>query len=121
MDLLNTFLLVGSLVLSSTILRYVRNRTQHILERQVRLMSQVDDLLAAVAADQAATDSAAALINTLQDDVTALTQAVADLQAQIDAGGAVDLTAITAQIAAMGDELTAAEAPNTPVEEPPVV
>jgi len=76
------------------------------------ILSQLDDLMAAVAADQAATDSAVAMINGLQDQVTALQASVADLQAQIDANQPVDLTEVTAQVQALADSLTAAEEPN---------
>lgn len=90
-----------------------------IRDAQGGIMSQLDDLLAAVAADQAATDSAVALLNSLQDQVTALQASVADLQAQVDANQAVDLSAITTQVQGLADALTAAEAPNEPpVEEP---
>ena len=91
--------------------------TTNVLLAQIRdtqggIMSQLDDLLAAVAADQAATDSAVALLNQLQDQVTALQASVADLQAQIDANQPVDLTAVTAQVQGLADALTAAEEPN---------
>ncbi len=93
-----------------------REETNRLLQAILDLLggqvSQLDDLMAAVAADQAATDSAVALLNSLQDQVTALQASVADLQAQIDAGAAVDLTAVTAQVQALADSLTAAEAPN---------
>jgi chromosome segregation ATPase len=83
-----------------------------IRDAQGGFVSQLDDLMAAVAADQAATDSAVALLNSLQDQVTALQASVADLQAQIDANQPVDLTGITAQVQGLADALTAAEAPN---------
>ncbi len=91
--------------------------TQNALLEEIRdaqggLVTQLDDLLAAVAADQAATDSAVALLNSLQDQVTALQASVADLQAQIDANQPIDLTEVTAQVQGLADALTAAEAPN---------
>lgn len=91
---------------------------QKIIDAQGGIVSQLDDLMAAVAADQAATDSAVTLINGLQDQVTGLQQSVADLQAQIDANQPVDLTAITAQVQGLADSLTAAEAPNEPAAPP---
>ncbi len=93
-----------------------RDKTNALLQQIIDLLggqvSQLDDLLAAVAADQAATDSAVALLNSLQDAVTGLQATVADLQAQIDDNQPVDLTAITAQVQGLADALTAAEAPN---------
>jgi len=85
---------------------------QAIRDVQGGIVAQLDDLLAAVAADQAATDSAVALLNSLQDQVTALQASVADLQAQIDANQPIDLGPVTAQIQGLADSLTAAEAPN---------
>ena len=95
---------------------------QDEVERWLILMAQIDDLMAAVAADQAATDSAAALLDSLQASVATLQQQVVDLQATIDANQPPDLTAITAQVQAMADQLTTAEAPPepAPVEPPPV-
>ncbi len=83
-----------------------------IRDVQGGIVSQLDDLLAAVAADTAATQTAVDLINGLQDQVTALQASVADLQAQIDANQPVDLSAITAQVQGLADSLTAAEEPN---------
>ncbi len=93
-----------------------RAETNRLLQAIIDVLggqvTQLDDLLAAVAADQAATDSAVALLNSLQDQVGALQASVADLQAQIDANQPVDLTGITAQVQGLADALTAAEAPN---------
>lgn len=70
-------------------------------------MAQIDDLMAAVAADQAATDSAVALINSVQDQIVALTQQITDLQGQVSP----DLQPAIDQLNAMAASLTSAEAP----------
>ena len=79
-----------------------------------RLMAQIDDLMAAVAADQAATDTAVALLGSLNASVTQLQTDVANLEAQIAANQPPDLTAVTASVQALADQLVAAETPPAP-------
>ena len=70
-------------------------------------MAALDDLMAAVAADQAASDAAVALLGTLNTQVATLTQTIADLQGQANP----DLQPAIDQLTAITTELTAAEAP----------
>jgi len=78
-------------------------------------MTALDDLKAAVAGNQEVSTRVADLVDSLQDQVSALG---AQIQELIDAGNA-DLQPLIEQVNAITADLTAAEAPNTP-EEPPV-
>lgn len=78
------------------------------------IVSALDDLKAAVAGQEEVGNRVAALVNTLQDQVTALQ---AEVQALVDQGNA-DLAPLVERITAISNELTAAEAPNEPAPEP---
>jgi len=78
------------------------------------IVSALDDLKAAVAGQEEVGNRVAALVNTLQDQVTSLQ---AEVQALIDQGNA-DLAPLVERITAISNELTAAEAPNEPAPEP---
>ena len=89
-------------------------RLEVLLEEKGDIMTALDDLKAAVADNQTVADRVATLIDTLQDQVTAL-------QATIDgliASGNADLEPLVAQVQAITAELAFAEAPNTPAESP---
>ena len=104
---LNTALLVVLIIMGGTTLRYVRNRTQHILERQVRDMATLQEIVDAVAQDQAAVEAAAARVLA---DLTALSAQVQALSDQIAAGAGVtaaDLDSVKAGIDAVTAEASA--------------
>lgn len=97
--------------------------TEHLLTllfmRTEEHMAQIDELLAALANDQALTDTAVAMLQSLTGQVSALQVQLADLQAQLAAiGTPVDLQPAIDAANALGAELQAAEAP-APVEPPP--
>lgn len=82
-------------------------------------MAQIDDLMAAVAADQAASDAAVALLQGLTASVATLQTTVTDLQAQLAAAGnPVDLQPAIDQVNSIAAELQTAENPAPPAPAP---
>jgi hypothetical protein len=120
MEIANGILLVVLLAVNGTILRYVRNRTQHILERETRIMATLQEVIDAEAATNDSVQAAAARVAT---DLAALKDQVSALQAQIDAGGGVtaaDLDSLKAGLDAIGTDAAAID-PAAVVEPPTVI
>jgi hypothetical protein len=78
-------------------------------------VTALEDLISAVSGNQAVSERIATMVDGLQDQVTQLQATVDELNAQSD----VDLAPITAQINAITESLTAAEAPNVTEGEDP--
>ena len=86
---------------------------RQLQQGEVQQMAEIDDLIAAVAAEKTVDDSAVALLNTLTGQINTLVQNATDLTTLKS-----QITAVTSDVAANTKEVADAVTANTPAAPP---
>jgi hypothetical protein len=95
------------------ILRRIESNIAFLKQQGVSEMAEIDDLIAAVAAEKTVDDSAVALLTTLTGQINTLVQNATDL-----ATLKTQITGVTSSVAANTQELSDAVVANTPAAPP---